>query len=120
MKPLRPSSPLLAVAMIRDPGFLSWDDFDNSCLKAARDTQPYRVGDVIRWLDLDRHGQRVLRAGLVVYVRPEYLERVGDWCPVFLVRPQRKDGEFAAGYLRVWPGEVERGEALAAELDAVV
>ncbi len=70
MKPLRPSSPLLAVAMIRDPGFLSWDTFDNSCLKAARDTQPYRVGDMIRWLDLDRHGQRVLRAGLVVHVRP--------------------------------------------------
>lgn len=120
MKPFKPYSPLLAVTMIRDPGFLSWDEFDNSSLKAARNTQPYQVGDVIRWQDLDRHGQRVLRSGLLVYVRPEYLERAGDWCPVFLVRPQRKDGEFAAGYLRVWPGEVERGEALAAELAAVI
>lgn len=120
MKPFKPYSPLLAVTMIRDPGFLSWDEFDNSSLKAARNTQPYQVGDVIRWQDLDRHGQRVLRAGLLVYVRPEYLERAGDWCPVFLVRPQRKDGEFAAGYLRVWPGEVERGEALATELAAVI
>lgn len=119
MKPFKPFSPLLGVTMIRDPGFLSWVDFDNSSLTAARKTQPYQVGDVIRWQDLDRQGRPILRTGLVVYVRSEYLERAGDWCPVFLVRPQRKDGVFAAGYLCVWPGDVERGEALAAELDVI-
>jgi hypothetical protein len=58
---------------------------------------------------------------LVVYVRSKYLDRVGEWCPVYGVRPQLNDGKFAVGYLRVWPGDVERGEALAlvAELDAV-
>lgn len=65
---------------------------------------------------------RLLRyygAFLVVYVQSKYLDRVGEWCPVFWVQARRNDGEFADGYLCVWPDDVGRGEALTAELDTV-
>lgn len=115
MKPLRHSSPLLAVQPIREPGFLSWADYDTSTFRKARDTQPYRVGDVIRWKGQDRNGRPAIRRGLVVLIRAEYLERAGEYVPEYLVRPERKGGGFAAGYLRVWPGEIQRAEEGAAD-----
>ena len=119
MKPLKDGSTWLSVTPLRTPGFLPWADYDTSRYRSAIQTQPYQVGDVIQWKDMDRVGNPVLRSGLLVDVGCVYLERRGNYCAVFFVRPQRKDGEFAAGYLRVWPGEVERGEALAAELDVI-
>lgn len=110
MKPLRHGSPLLAVKPIREPGFLPWTKYDTSSHRKARDSQPYRVGDVIRWKGQDRTGRPAIRRGLVVLIRAEYQERAGEWLPVFLVRPERIDGGFAAGYLRVWPGEIQRAE----------
>ncbi len=114
MKPLRKSSPFLLVEPQREPGFLSWDQYDTSTYATARDSQPYRIGDVIQYQGADRAGKRVLCRALLVYVRAQYQDRSGSWCAVYVVRPALKAGGFAAGYVRVWPGDIERGEELAA------
>jgi len=116
MKPLKSYSPWRDITPLRTPGFLSWNNYDNSSYRTAKKSQPYQVGDVIQWKSMDRVGKPVLCSGLLVDVGAEYLERRGNWCSVFFVRPQRKDGGFAMAYLRVWPGDIERGEVLAAEL----
>lgn len=107
MRPLRHGSPLLRVKPLREPGVLSWVNVDTSSPRKARDSQPYRVGDVISWNGLDRDGRPAIRKGLVVLIRTEYQERAGEWLPVLLVRPQRLDGAFAAGYLRVLLSEIQ-------------
>lgn len=117
MKPLRKTSDLLKVEPLREPGFLSWDAYDTSTYTTARDSQPYRIGDVIQYQGFDRTGQRVLCRALLAYVRAEYHDRSGSWCPVYIVRPAKKAGGFAAAYVRIWPGDIERGEELAAKLN---
>ena len=114
MKAIRPGSSMLKVKQLRTPGFLSWDGFDDSSPATVRRTSPYKEGDVIQWQDLDRKGKRVLRRGLIAYIRPEYQERAVNWLPAFLVRPERLDGVFAGGYVTVYPGDIARAE----ELDA--
>ncbi|OAI09366.1 hypothetical protein [Methylomonas methanica] len=112
MKPLKSNSPWLNVQPQRAPGFLPWDNYDNASHRRAITSQPYQAGDVIQWKGLDRGGKPVLCTGLLVDVGAEYFERRGHYCAVFFVRPQRKDGGFALAYLRVWPGDIERGESL--------
>ncbi len=112
MKALRPNSPLLAVTPLRDPGFLPWKKFNGINTASVRRTSPYKVGDVIAWRDLDRNGKPFLRRGLVAALRPEYQENSYSWLPVYITRPARVDGGFAAAYLRVYPGLIQAGAEL--------
>ena len=109
MKALRSNSPLLAVTPLRTPGFLSWKKLDGTSAARVRRTSPYKVGDVIAWRDVDRAGKPILRHGLVAAIRPVYQENSASWLPVYIARPARVDGGFAAAYVRVFPGLIQAG-----------
>lgn len=102
MRTLHPDR--LVVEPIRAPGPLSWDDHDDSSGKACRETSPYKVGDVVKFMD-----GGAAKDALIVRVGSKYRERRGDWLPLYTVRLRNRDGSWAKLWRRATPGDIERG-----------
>lgn len=111
MRPMRKNSiiteKMLSVNVLRYPGFLPFDHFDGSTWRGARDSQPYRVGDIIKWW---HSGKECVMSGLIVAIAAEYLDRKGEFIPMYRVRPHKKNGELSRTYCNVYPGYIDKAE----------
>lgn len=71
----------------------------------ARKAIPYKLGDVIR----SRVGRRALVIALHID-RPNRDDPIGSpLLPVLMVREETTTGEWSKQWVRMWPGDIERG-----------
>lgn len=93
----------LDVIPLRTPGWLLHNGVCQTS-KEARETAPYKVGDVV-WFNDDV----VAREALIVQVRAEWMEFSGEWIQKYRVRIRKKNGEFGTGFRWIYPGWIEKG-----------
>jgi len=93
-----------AIAPVREPGPLSWDGHDDSSGPQCRATSPYKVGDVVKFMD-----GGAIKDALIIRVGSTFRERRADWLPIYTVRLRNKDGSWSKLWRRASPGDIERG-----------